>query len=425
MKPISIPAFKTIKQVAFKFPALQRLSNQIPVYFLPSEGPEILSLKLMIRHVNLDLSDLLVSGATATQLREGSLGREKQEISDKLDYYGVRFSASSQADFTLISVMFLSKFSEEVLTLISDLLIHPVFPESALNLFKQRAIEQIKINKQKVEYYSGKLSRRCLFGNQHVYGFTAEEHEIEQLDRKQLIHFHSEHYQAGNITILLTANGIDNPLTLLEQYFGKIPKANKTIDGLNNIYYPEEKKYRYQQMDNPFQSSIALVKHFPGRESKDFFPLSLLTSILGGYFGARLMKNLREDKGYTYGVYSMVRSLANANYFSLRTEVAAKHTESAYHEIMKEIKRLRTTPVATEELELVKNYLLGTVMRSIDGPDRIIKRVLNMLILGQDESSFQRYIEAIHTTNSKQLLVLADKYFEPDSFYHIVAGPKK
>lgn len=424
MSQFSIPEYKTIKSIPFQLPAAEMLNNKIPLFFLASNGPEIMDLNVLIRHSNLPVSGMLEAGATAAQLREGTTNRKRKLIYDKLDFYGVRYSVSVQADFTLVSAIFLSKYAEEVLSLLSDMLINPVFPEKSLDLYKKRAIERVKVSKQKVEYHAGKISRKCLFGTKHIYGFTAEEKDISRLRRKQLIDFHKKQYHAGNISIFLASNGIPRAESLLGKFFSTLPVVKQSDCKTDLIFHPADEKNHYHKMENPFQSSIALVKHIAERDSEDYNPLSLLTSILGGYFGARLMKNLREEKGFTYGIYSTLRSYANANYFSLRTEVAAQHTDAAYNEIIKEILKLRTSLVSIEELQLVRNYLMGSLMRSIDGPNKILKRMIHMQVLGQDKASFQRFIESVHQTTPEQLMTLAEKYFDPDSFYHIVAGSK-
>jgi predicted Zn-dependent peptidase len=158
-------------------------------------------------------------------------------------------------------------------------------------------------------------------------------------------------------------------------------------------------------------------KHHP-----DFNGLYVLSTILGGYFGSRLMANIREDKGYTYNIYATLDAMLFDGYFCIGTEVGNELVEPTIKEIHHEMKLLREELVSTEELEMLRNYLMGNFLAMLDGPFNISELLRTMLIEDLPFSSFEQMIETVNTIQPEQLRDLACKYLNPDNMWEVVVG---
>jgi zinc protease len=161
------------------------------------------------------------------------------------------------------------------------------------------------------------------------------------------------------------------------------------------------------------------------RSHPDYPGMAVLNTLLGGYFGSRLMSNIREDKGYTYGIGSAMVSLREAGYFFISTEVGADVTTAALDEIYKEVKRLQDEPAGEDELSTVRNYLSGTFLKSIDGPFALIDRFKTLTLSGLGYDYYDRYLQTVQSISPAQLQELALRYFNRNDFMELVVGLKK
>ena len=156
--------------------------------------------------------------------------------------------------------------------------------------------------------------------------------------------------------------------------------------------------------------------------NEDYIKLQILNTVLGGYFGSRLMKNIREDKGFTYGIGSAIIPLKNSAYFFISAETGSDVTFQAVEEIYKELRKLKEQPIPIEELDLVKNYKTGEIMRSLDGPFAISDLTKLTIQFDLDADYFSKYISVIRNITSSELQDLAIKYFNENDLYELIVG---
>jgi predicted Zn-dependent peptidase len=181
-----------------------------------------------------------------------------------------------------------------------------------------------------------------------------------------------------------------------------------------------EKKYRIQNDVNGVQGAIRIARPFYNRHHPDFMKAMVLNTVFGGFFGSRLMSNIREDKGYTYGIHSYVQNHIHESAWMISTDAGKEVCEATIEEVYKEMKLLREELVDDEELLLVRNYLIGTILGDLDGPFQIIGRWKNLILNNLTEDYFYRSIETIKTISAEELRELAKKYLNPEQFYEIV-----
>ena len=209
---------------------------------------------------------------------------------------------------------------------------------------------------------------------------------------------------------------------LLNKHFGKLSLGNnfeKPIHPVSSNRKPGE-KISIVNDPNGVQGAIRLAREFPNRHHPDFQKVMVLNNIFGGYFGSRLMSNIREDKGYTYGIHSYLQDHIQQSAWVVSTEVGKDVCEAAIAEVYKEMKKLQDHPVAEVEMQLVRNYMMGSILGDLDGAFHIIARWKNYILNGLDEKYFYSAINTIRTVSSEELQQLAQKYLNPDEFYELV-----
>jgi predicted Zn-dependent peptidase len=171
---------------------------------------------------------------------------------------------------------------------------------------------------------------------------------------------------------------------------------------------------------NGVQGAIRLARPFVSRHHPDFKGAQVLNTLLGGFFGSRLMDNIREDKGYTYGIYSFLQNHLQDSAWVVSTEAGREVCEATIQEVYLEMKKLREGTIPEDELMMVKNYLIGTILGDLDGPFQIIGRWKNLVLNGLDKSYFEDSVRTIKQISGKELSELANRYLVEEDFYELV-----
>ncbi|WP_370526579.1 M16 family metallopeptidase [Pedobacter sp. HDW13] len=230
-------------------------------------------------------------------------------------------------------------------------------------------------------------------------------------------------YAPNNCTIVVSGKFDTTGFNLLDSSFGYNWEKSEVVKNTFS-FNPTEKQFVYKEKPEALQSAIRIGQLAINRKHKDFPGLQILNTVLGGYFGSRLMANIREDKGYTYGIGSGISSLQQAGYLFISTEVGADVCGAALTEIYKEIDLLKTTLIGEEELNLVRNYMLGSMLGSLENVFSHADKFKNIYFSGLDYDYYSRYIETVKTITAEELLALANKYFTTESFTEVVIGKK-
>jgi predicted Zn-dependent peptidase len=305
------------------------------------------------------------------------------------------------------------------LPVVRELLTDSVLPEEELAIYRQNMKQRLRVNLKKSEFVAGRLIDVYLYGEQHPYGKFSKEEDFDQLNRQQLLDFYDSYYRQGKFVLFVAGRLPANLEQLLNDNFGDL--GNNTITAKPISTQPSgDRKFRVTNNKEGVQGSIRIARPFPNRHHPDFLKVQVLNSLFGGFFGSRLMSNIREDKGYTYGIHSYLQNHIHDSAWMISTEAGKDVCEATITEVYKEMKELREEPVDDEELLLVRNYMMGSILGDLDGPFQIIARWKNIILNGLDENYFYNSINTIKTIKAEELQALAQKYFKPEEFYELV-----
>lgn len=397
------------------------LRNGVEVYAVNAGAEEVIQVEWVFWAGNWYEEQNLVAPATNFLLKNGTSKKTAFEINEHFDYYGAALSRACYNETATINLHSLTRHLDKLLPVVRELVTDAVFPQEELALYQQNNRQRLEVNLKKNDFVANRLIDEYLFGFQHPYGRYSRFEDLAALDRNSLQAFYDKYYKNGKCIIFVAGRLPPNIFEQLDASFGDLPlHNNETLKRIHTTQPAEEKKYRIINDPNGVQGAIRLARDFPNRHHPDFFGVQVLNALFGGFFGARLMNNIREDKGYTYGIYSYLQNHIQRSAWMVSTEAGRDVSEATITEVYKEMELLRNELVDEDELMLVRNYLMGTILGDLDGPFHIIGRWKNIILNDLDESFFYKTIETIKTIPATELQVLANKYLDPKDFYELV-----
>lgn len=418
------PAFKNIEKVDFIKAVTKTLSNGINVNVINAGSQEILRIDFIFGAGKRFENKPLLSTSVNGMILEGTKKRTAAEIADAVDYYGAFLEHDSENDWSTITLYTLEKYLQETIPVVLEVISDSIFPEKEFNTFIQNRKQRYLVNNQKVNIVARKKFAELLFGNSHPYGYNVQEKDFDMLRQEELVGFYKKHYHLSNCNIVISGMVTDKTILVLDQTLGKVKFEFSKIEiPVSQLKSAPEKKVEVVK-EGAIQSALRVGRLLFNKTDKDYIPFQVLNTVFGGYFGSRLMSNIREDKGYTYGIGSGLASLQQGGYFFISTEVGVDVTKKALNEIYFEMKRLREETISSSELDTVRSYMLGTFLRSVDGPFSLADRFIGIMTYGLTYDYYKQYVETVKNITPQQLNVLANKYLLDGEMIELVVGKK-
>jgi zinc protease len=272
----------------------------------------------------------------------------------------------------------------------------------------------------KCEFVANRVIDEYLYGPNHPYGKVNTKQDIESIKREDLISFYNQFYIKSKCRIFAAGKLPSDFEPLLDQHFGDLSLNENILPVMYKREPAHEKKHFINNDPKGVQGAIRIGRPFPNRRHPDFKKAIVLNTLFGGYFGSRLMGNIREDKGYTYGIHSYLENHLEESSWVVSTEAGKEVCQATIEEVYKEMKILREEAVNAEELLLVKNYMMGLNLGYIDGPFQVISRWKSLILNDVDENYFYDSIRTIKQVSAEELQELANKYLCPEDFYELL-----
>ena len=352
------------------------LKNGVEVYAVNAGAEEVLSFEWVFFAGNGQEEQNLVAATANFLLRNGTSRQTAFQINEHFEYYGSYLNRACYNETATITLHCLTKHVRELLPVVKELITDSILPQEELDIYKQNMKQRLKVSLKKSDFVASRMIDVYLYGEKHPYGKYSRAEDFDALNREQLVEFYKKYYQQGKL-ILFVAGKLPADLEpLLNQHFGDLPNAaieTKKITALPTA----EKKFRITNDVEGVQGSIRIARPFPNRHHPDFLKVQMLNALFGGFFGSRLMSNIREDKGYTYGIHSYLQNHVYDSAWMISTEAGKDVCEATIAEVYKEMKDLREELVDEDELLLVRNYMMGGILGDLDGPFQIIARWKN------------------------------------------------
>lgn len=397
------------------------LDNTVPVYAINGGAQDVLQIEMVFYAGNFFEKNNGVAAVTNYLLKNGTTTKNAFQLNEAFEYYGASCSRACYNETAVLSLHTLSKYADKLLPVMNDMLTNAVFPQEELDIFVQNYKQRLSVNLLKCEFIAGRKIDQLLYGEQHPYARFTNVADLDALDVETIKLFYKEYYLKGSCVIFVAGKLPQNIEQLLNENFGKLQLTKPTFEVKNIITLPAtEKKYRIENDVNAVQGAIRIAQPFPNRHHEDFKKTIVLNTVYGGYFGSRLMSNIREEKGYTYGIYSYLQNHLHESAWVISTEAGKDVCDATIEEIYKEMKGMREEMIDDEELSLVRNYMIGGILGDLDGPFHIIAKWKNIILNNLDEKYFYDSVDAIKNTSAEELQALAQKYLQPERFFELI-----
>lgn len=399
-----------------------QLSNGIPVFCLHDPSQKVFRLDVSFEAGAYYQPAPLIASSMMHLLNEGTPGHTSAELAETFDYYGAYTDFTNGLHRSEASLFSLTRYAPQTLQPLSEMIMESIFPEKELEISLKNRQQQFKIEQEKTAWLAKKELSALLFGPEHPYANNVHTEDYNHVDLQQIRQYHRERINACQCRIFLTGNITPAIYDEVVRLFSKLPLPQKPLATPHYAFHPASPGYYPVIKKDALQSSIRIGKKGVHLLEKDYTGFQLLNTILGGYFGSRLMTNIREEKGYTYGIHSFNVSLPLYSYWGIVADVNPEYTQATIDEIRKEIHKIQREPVSEEELSLVKNYLYGELLRELDGVFGQADALKHKLTYGLDNRFYLQMIEQINRTTASDLMELAQKHLNTDELYVVTVG---
>lgn len=396
------------------------LSNGIPVYEVSGGVQEVIKIELVFQSGRPYEVKKMLSKATSYLLKEGTATKSSADIANEVDFYGATLKTTTNLDDTRIVLYTLKKFFKQVSKVLTDILSHASFPQKELDNYIGNSIQNLNIDLSKDEFKAYRILTENIFGPDHPYGYNSSKELYAGLRRDDVVAHYESTFGVDNCRIYLSGKTDQTVRDILDEACGQFERQSKL-----NLSIPVVKsgeKLCTILSENAHQTAIRIGRRMFNRQHPDYATMFFLSTLLGGYFGSRLMTNLREDKGYTYSVYAGMDDFVFDGYFYISADVGNDYVNDSIKEIHKELHSLIESPVTEKEIHLVKNYLMGSLLNMLDGPFNQSQVVRTLLSKGMPLQTFDTFVQSIVNISSEKLQEAAKKYIDPETMLTVLVG---
>lgn len=417
---------------SFRLPDLRQrqivFPNGVSLACFPDKDSEVVRLEFIFANAGSNnQKKYFTAAAAANLLTEGSGDMSAAMMADKLDYYAAYVEKSTDRESTSVAFYFLKKYSAQIMPLVELIIKQPLYAEKEFDIYKNKQRQSVELNSRKTNMIAYKKFYQLLFPAENPLSGFGQASDFDLLSRDDVREFYDEFYSSKECEISLAGNFSDELLKTLEQNFGSNDWGKGKVHSMQEelVTALPQVETAFVHKDKAVQASIRAGNVCISHKDKDFMPFKVLVALFGGYFGSRLMTNIREEKGYTYSIGSYVTTYRNCAVLSTLADVKAEKSKETFKEIDKEIEKLQNERVEEKELCVLKNYLLGECLRGLDGVFDMAEKFSVLRRSGYSLSYFDDMQKAIVETKPEDIRVLAQKYLMADKMSRVLVCDKK
>ena len=368
-----------------------------------------------------------LASITASMMSEGTKTKDGEALSNALQRLGTSVSTSiggESGSMTFVSTT--GKF-EQTMDILADMLLNSTFPADALERLRAQRLVALTQARAQAGAIAGRVFPKVLYGPSHPYGRVTTEDSIKAVTRDDIVAFHSQYFQPGRalVTVVgdVTAAGVK---PVVEKALAAWPKAG-TRPTFSYPAVPERPKTTIFLVDRPGapQSTVAIGHPGPPRSTPDYYAMQVMNTMLGGMFQSRLNANIREEKGYSYGVSSGFAYGKGPGAFRTGGDIVGDKTDAALVEFMKELRGiLGERPVTDEELETAKDSLIQRLPGTFASVSAINGALTTLWSQGSARRLLSAVSKAVAAVTKADVLRVAKKYIEIDRLAIVIVGDR-
>ena len=406
-------------------PTVRVLPNGARLHLLAGAAQPVLRLQVVLPAGKAHEPTPGLAQLAARLLTEGTATRSARQVADEVAFYGASLDAEAGPDRATLTLYCLSRHLPSLLPLLAEVLVAPAFGAEELAQTKTRIGQNMRVERQKTSFLAGEEFNKQLFGSESAYGRAFDEASFGQLSADALRAFHAAAYAPAGADILLSGDisaAADLVADVLGRWAGPEPGTLAAAAPATAAVGTTPTGFVPVTVPGSLQASIRMGRPWPALTGPDTPELLLLVKVLGGYFGSRLMRNIREDKGFTYGIHASVVPREGATSLVIGTDIKGDSVAATRHEIALEMRRLQDEPLADDELETVRNYTLGKLLGETATVFEQADKYRTALLLGLPADYYPELVRRTQATTAADLQRLAQQYLSPDDMLTVVAG---
>ncbi len=416
-----------LETVAFEIPIPYQttLENGLRLVIFEHDRLPLVSYRLAFHSGDIhDPADSTgLTSAVTSMLTEGTAEYTSLQLAEKTERLGASISASSSDDFTIVAASSLSLYSSEILHLMAEVVLRPVFPEGELDLYRRNTIENLRFQRSQPSFLAGEQAARLVYGNHPYSKVSPKAADVEKLTRESLLNFHAARFIPDNAIFIVVGDvKRDDIVAEVGELFGDWQSGAEMSADFADPPVRSSRSLTIVDRPDSAQANIVLTNLGIKRSDPDYFPLLVMNQILGAGASSRIFMNLREEKGYTYGAYTRLECKKHAGEFEATAEVRTAVTGDSLKEFFLELQRIRDDKVADTELEDAKNFLTGVFPIRAETQEGLTNLIVNQHLYGLPADYLQTYRDHIDAVTVDDVLRVAQKHVRPDEVAIVIVG---
>ncbi len=404
------PGIEAVREVKLPEIATEYLPGGSPVHYIKTPYAPVVQLEIAVDAGRLKERAPLVSRASAALLKDGTLRYSREEISSIADRTGGTINIQAGLEYASIQIYCLEEQVDILLDLARDMLLFPLYRPEDLRKYVRKRKSRLKRDLTVNEVLGYRKLTEMIFGPTHPYGYNSTAELYDALEDTQLSHFHREHYRTGNMQVFLCCRNPGHILRKLEGIWSGL-EGGRSEDRQFELH-PSRATFAEVAAVKKGQASIKMGLGMFPRKHPDFAGIYFLNTLLGGFFGSRLIHLIRESEGLAYSVFSSVETFRTSGFFVVGCETSSYRATRVIDLVLSELQRLKTEQVTEDEILLVKNYLFGLFTSMLDGPLNTMELLKGLITEGAGVPSFYRMMDEFKDMDAGRISALAEQYFK-------------
>jgi predicted Zn-dependent peptidase len=417
----SKPDIKTIKAFNNLPVHNYQLDEGMNIFGFYNDDVKAVKLDFLFEAGQADQSKTFLAAFTNAMIREGNSNGKSKSAEEILDYYGIFLNQKVTHSWSVFSFYLPIMHLDKLLPVAYEMLFQPVFTEEALQFLKEKTRQRLRQNLQRTDYRAAAYLKSLLWGENNPLGFYPREKALDKLEVQDIKHFYQQHYP-HSCRIGISGYFPKNIKDQINQFFGKIHVTYQNRKIAQPKLLSTSPVEHHITMSNKNQTSLKWGKHIPGPGHSDYFAFKVADTVFGGFFGSRLMRNIREDKAYTYGIYSTIRPTRFGCTHTITTDVGHDYLEDTIHQIEYEAEQLRSDRIGTEELRLVQNYMAGELLSIFDGAFKHASIYRYLIEMDMDFSYYADFLNTIYQLTPDDIRDVANRHLDVKNMHKVTAG---
>ena len=420
------PPIRQLSEFSITRPDRRTMKNGMPLNIIHAGTEDVVRFDLLIGGGQWNQEQPLQAMFANRMLREGAGNLTSSQIAERLDYYGAWLELSSSVNYGFITLYSLNKYFARTLAVISEMIKAPTFPAKELSVVADTNKQQFLVNSTRVEMIARKQLNTALFGPEHPFGRYAVAEDYDRITPEVLRSFYRKYYHSGNCSVYISGKVTSEIIRCIEDNLGSGQWGEVTEKAKTMLVPPVTTKEKriFIEREDALQSSLKMGCFVMDRNHPDYLKARVLVTLFGGYFGSRLMSNIREDKGYTYGISAAIMPYPGQGVLAVSAEAANEFVEPLIGEVYHEIDRLQNELASDGELSMVKNYMLGDMCRSYESAFSLADAWIFVQVSGLQDTYFAEALDAVKEVTPQEIRELAGRHLCKEKLKEIVCGKK-